>query len=120
MLPAHQRITRRPDFAGVVRHGCRAGRRSLVLYAWAVTPEYTVGRSARAGLVVSRTVGPSVVRNTVSRRLRHVLAGLLADLPPDTHLVVRALPPAATASAAELASDMRSALSRLRLPVRKP
>jgi ribonuclease P protein component len=53
----------------------------------------------------------------VTRRLRHVVRPRLADLPAGTRIVVRALPPAATASSAELADDLdaglRTALRKL-------
>jgi ribonuclease P protein component len=49
----------------------------------------------------------------VKRRLRHVVRDRLAELPNGARLVVRALPPAAAATSAELAGDLDSALSRL-------
>jgi ribonuclease P protein component len=64
----------------------------------------------RAGLVVSRAVGGAVVRHRVSRRLRHLLVPRLASLPAGARVVVRALPPAADASSAELAGDLDSGL----------
>ncbi len=67
----------------------------------------------RVGFVVSRAVGPAVTRNQVKRRLRHLVRGRLADLPPDSMLVVRALPAAATASSVELAAELDRSLSRL-------
>jgi ribonuclease P protein component len=76
----------------------------------------------RAGFVVSKAVGGSVVRHRVTRRLRHVVQPRLADLPAGARLVVRALPPAATASSAELADDLdaglRTALRKLDGPPR--
>jgi len=58
-----------------------------------------------------------VVRHRVVRRLRHLVAPRLAILPCDALMVVRALPPAAGSSAAELADDldagMRGALRKL-------
>ena len=71
------------------------------------------GHPARAGLVVGRGVGPSVVRHRVSRRLRHELRDRLDALPGGTALVVRALPPAAAASSVQLAQDLETALRRL-------
>jgi ribonuclease P protein component len=65
----------------------------------------------RAGLVVSKAVGGSVVRHRVSRRLRHLLAPRLSTLPAGSLLVVRALPPSASASSAELAEDLDSGLN---------
>jgi len=68
--------------------------------------------AARVGLVVSKAVGGSVVRNRVKRRLRHQVAPHLDTLPPGTSVVLRALPPAATASSAELAEELRAGLDR--------
>ena len=64
----------------------------------------------RAGFVVSRAVGGSVVRHRVARRLRHLVRDHLEDLPPGARLVVRALPTAADASSAVLADDLDAAL----------
>jgi ribonuclease P protein component len=68
--------------------------------------------SALAGFVVSRAVGPAVVRNRVRRRLRHLVRDRLGDLPPSGRLVVRALPPAAEATSAELRADLDDAVDR--------
>jgi ribonuclease P protein component len=64
------------------------------------------GGAPRAGLVVSKAVGGSVVRHRVSRRLRHLLAPRLGELPAGAMLVIRALPPAADATSAELGGDL--------------
>jgi ribonuclease P protein component len=64
----------------------------------------------RAGLVVSKAVGGSVVRHRVSRRLRHLLAPRLGELPAGSMLVVRALPPSADATSAELGDDLDAGL----------
>jgi ribonuclease P protein component len=69
--------------------------------------------TARAGLVVPRGVGPAVVRNTVKRRLRHLLRPRLETLPAGTVVVVRALPAAAGASFTELGEELDRALTRL-------
>jgi len=62
---------------------------------------------------VGKKVGGSVVRTRVSRRLRHQLRPLVAELPAGTRLVVRASPAAATAPSTALAEDLRAALTRL-------
>ncbi|MCU1589697.1 MAG: rnpA [Frankiales bacterium] len=67
----------------------------------------------RAGLVVSKAVGGSVVRSRVARRLRHLLREVVPTLPPGTGLVVRAAPSAATADSDALGRDLRGALDRL-------
>ena len=74
--------------------------------------------TARAGFVVSKAVGNAVVRNSVRRRLRHLVRPLLGDLPGGTMLVVRALPASAGASFATLGSDLEAALASARRPRR--
>ncbi|MFP5069299.1 ribonuclease P protein component [Pseudonocardia nantongensis] len=119
MLPAHARLTRRPEFASTIKRGRRAGRTSLVVHLDPTrpggVPEHA---SPRAGFVVSKAVGNAVVRHRVSRRLRHLVADRLDGLPPGSALVVRALPPAAGASSAELGRDLDSALGAARRPRR--
>lgn len=53
-----------------------------------------------------------MVRNRVTRRLRAILAELLPAVPEGTKIVVRALPPAAGASYAQLKSDVADATTR--------
>ncbi|MEV6827569.1 ribonuclease P protein component [Amycolatopsis sp. NPDC051102] len=124
MLPAAARLRRSEDFRVVLRRGSRAGRRRLVVHALTTDPsvaadavqsDETVPSVARAGFVVSKAVGNSVVRHRVSRRLRHLVSARLGTLPAGTALVVRALPPSSTASSAELGSDLDAALRRLGL-----
>jgi ribonuclease P protein component len=73
------------------------------------------GSPVRVGFVVSKAVGNSVVRHRVSRRLRHLVGDRLGTLAPGSTLVVRALPAAATASSAELGSDLDAAVRKLKL-----
>ncbi|MDQ7810069.1 ribonuclease P protein component [Amycolatopsis sp. A133] len=123
MLPAAARLRRSEDFRVVLRRGSRAGRRRLVVHALTTDPSAaadavqfsTAQSAARAGFVVSKAVGNSVVRHRVSRRLRHLVSARLGTLPAGTALVVRALPPSSTASSAELESDLDAALRRLGL-----
>jgi len=63
--------------------------------------------------VVARTVGGSVIRHRVQRRLRHLMRSRSAGLPADALVVVRALPAAAGASSAVLGADLDAALGRL-------
>ena len=67
---------------------------------------------ARVGFVVSRAVGNAVIRHRVQRRLRHLCREHLSELPDGCALVVRALPPAADASYAELGADLERCLRR--------
>ncbi len=68
---------------------------------------------ARAGFVVGRVVGNSVVRHRVTRRLRAVVLRELHRLPSSADLVVRARPEAAAASSAVLHRDLSAGLDRL-------
>lgn len=111
MLPRSARLRRSEDFRLVMRRGVKSGRRRLVVHALTGTTEPGV----HAGFVVSKAVGNSVIRHRVARRLRHLVADRLGTLRPGCALVIRALPPAASATSAELAVDLDSALRRLRL-----
>jgi ribonuclease P protein component len=116
VLPSTSRLRRSRDVTEAVRHGARAGRPLLVVHLDLPTdatddpsrPEVP----PRAGFVVSRAVGGSVVRHAVTRRLRHLVRPRLARLPAGTRLVVRALPASARASSAQLADDLDRALAR--------
>ncbi|MFF8609894.1 ribonuclease P protein component [Streptomyces sp. NPDC015346] len=117
MLPTENRLRRREDFATAVRRGRRAGRPLLVVHlSSGATDPHAPGESAsptRAGFVVSKAVGGSVVRNQVKRRLRHLVRERLSELPPGSLVVVRALPGAGDADYAQLARDLDAALQRL-------
>jgi ribonuclease P protein component len=106
VLSAAHRLRSSKAFSEVVRGGRRAGRPLLTVHL------DRAGTGTTAGLVVSKAVGSSVVRHRVARRLRHLLASRLPQLPEGTRLVVRAAPAAAQASSAELAGDLDRALSR--------
>ncbi|SEP12512.1 ribonuclease P protein component [Trujillonella endophytica] len=71
------------------------------------------GAGPRAGFVVGKAVGNSVVRSRVTRRLRAVVRGELHRVPPSADLVVRARPEAAQASSEQLRADLVSGLDRV-------
>lgn len=81
----------------------------MVVHAHVDSSDVRVG-GPRFGLVVSKAVGDSVTRHRVSRRLRHVAAGLLDEVEPDLLVVIRANPSAATASHQDLERDLRAGL----------
>jgi len=102
-------MRRSGDFGAVVRGGRRARRGSVVVHHRAGLHD----GPAVIGLVVGKSVGGSVVRHRVSRRLRAELARRLDVLPAGSGTVVRALPEAGTATSAELGADLERALAQL-------
>jgi ribonuclease P protein component len=98
------------EFSATVRSGRRAGTPTVVLH-WLADAD--AGEPARVGYVVSKAVGNSVARHRVVRRLRAQTAQRAERVPAGSLLVVRALPPAATASSATLGSDVGRAFDRL-------
>ena len=67
----------------------------------------------RVGLIVSKSVGNSVVRHTVSRRLRAAAATVVPELDVADRVVIRALAGARDTGTVELAAQLRSGLQRL-------
>ena len=109
MLSRTHRLTDPDSFRVAVRQGRRAGTSRLVVHLWhgdGLDP-------ARIGFVVSKAVGPAVVRNRVKRRLRHLARELLRDLPGSAVLVVRANPAAAEATYQELGADLGRCVQRV-------
>ena len=118
VLPRSARLRRSQDFSETVRRGARAGRPLLVVHLsrspdlGSAASDSRPGPDPRAGFVVSKAVGGSVVRHAVARRLRHVIRPRLAALPAGTMVVVRALPGSAEASSVALGVDLDAALER--------
>jgi len=103
-------MRRAGEFTTVVRSGIRARRGSLVVHQ---LPDLGA-EAAIVGLIVGKTVGGSVVRHRVSRRLRALLAQRLEVLPAGSGTVIRVLPGAGTVSSAVLGADLDAALGRIR------
>ncbi len=130
MLAPEHRLRRSTDFRDVLRAGRRGSRPLLTVHLLLPAEPSSTGPAStdvtpagppavRAGLVVSKAVGGSVVRSRVSRRLRHQLRSRIAGLPAGSRLVVRAAPAAALATSDELGSALDAALaSAARRPVR--
>ena len=113
MLPAEHRLRHSADFAAAVRAagGARSGSRLIVVHA--NQTDARAGLPPRVGFVVSKAVGPAVVRNRTKRRLRALVHQLLSDVPMGTDLVIRANPPAGQADSAQLGADLDSLLPRV-------
>lgn len=112
MLPAQYRMTRSAEFGSTVKLGVRAVQPDLVVHARRDMAGGTAG--PRIGLVVSKAVGPAVVRHRVSRRLRHAARAVLSELEPADRLVIRALPGSRHAVSARLHQELAAAVRRAR------
>ena len=109
MLPQAHRMRRASEFATVIRTGRRARRGCVVVH---VRDDVRPG-PALVGLVVGKSVGGSVVRHRVSRRLRAQLSARVEKLPAGSGTVVRAMPEAAAADSAAIGADLDAALAKL-------
>ncbi|GAA1472494.1 ribonuclease P protein component [Corynebacterium felinum] len=127
MLPNQHKITSSEEFKQTIRRGKRAGGGTVVVHlrppATSTSENLQLQHThmlltppPRAGLVVSKAVGNAVTRHSVSRKLRHILMGILPELEDGTTIVLRALAPAATATSKELERDVRTALAKIRRP----
>ena len=102
-------MRRSSDFASVVRSGARSRGGALIVHQRLDLG----GADPLVGFVVGKSVGGSVQRHRVTRRLRAQVAQRLELLPAGSGTVVRALPPAAVLSSGELGSGLDKALARL-------
>ena len=86
MLPKINRLRGGADFSRITKTGVRITGENLVLYA-----SLTGDGQPQIGFIVNRSVGTSVTRHLVSRKLRHNFASKISSLPPKKMLVVRVL-----------------------------
>ena len=113
MLPARYRMTRSTEFGATVNQGVRAVQPDIVVHARRCNGSDRCG--PKVGLVVAKSVGSSVHRHRVARRLRHIARSVVADLDPADRVVIRALPSSRHAISARLEQQLRTALERARL-----
>lgn len=111
MLPARNRMRRSADFGLAVRSGVRAAQPDLVVHVNRQIHTAT-GDSPQIGLIVAKSVGGSVDRHRVARKLRHASREVLAELGPTDRVVIRALPSSRGASASRLEQQLRAAVRR--------
>ena len=102
-------MRRSTDFASVVKGGVRARGGPLIVHQ---RPGIS-SMPPLVGFVVAKSVGGSVERHRVVRRLRAQVADRLHLLPAGSGTVVRALPAARDASFHELGAGLDHALARL-------
>lgn len=88
MLARENRLLKAEDFRSTMKQGRKVSSNHLVIYL----KRDEAMPHARFGFVVAKSVGGAVKRNLVKRRLREVSRQLLAEVGPQTSVVVRALP----------------------------
>ena len=93
VLPVDARLTSSSDFARATKSGLRVTSQHFVgyLYLSPVTNVIKDESSAKCGLIISKSVGGSVKRHRVARKVRHAVAPRISSLPTGSLLVIRAL-----------------------------
>jgi ribonuclease P protein component len=89
VLPQGARLTASSDFARATKSGVRVTTQHFVGYLY-ISP-VTNNDSAKCGLIINKTVGGSVKRHRLARKIRHAVAPHVASLPTGSLLVIRAL-----------------------------
>ena len=110
-LSRSRRIRHRADFTRIRSWGRRLSQTHLILN-WLVLPENS---PSRTGIIVSRRVGPAVVRNRARRLLRESFRLHQHQLARNADLVLVARPSIAGRSFFEVESDFLAALRRANL-----
>ncbi|MDP1852219.1 MAG: ribonuclease P protein component [Candidatus Planktophila sp.] len=95
MLAKTARLTESGDFARATKTGLRCSTANFVGYLYI---NATSTEPARAGLIISKSVGGSVVRHRLARKIRHCLHDQYAQLPAGSLLVIKGLNKSATAN----------------------
>jgi ribonuclease P protein component len=86
VLPKSNRLRVGSDFNRITKTGVRINSENLVIYA-----ALTGVDQPQIGFIVNRSVGGSVTRHLVTRKLRHNFATYIKSLPNKSMLVVRVL-----------------------------
>ena len=89
MLPKNARLTASADFARATKSGTRVTTDNFVGYLY-LSP-VTNQDAPKCGLIINKSVGGSVVRHTLARKLRHAVAPQISKLPTGSLLVIRVL-----------------------------
>jgi len=89
VLPVDARLTSSSDFARATKSGIRVTTQHFVGYLY-LSP-VTNNASAKCGLIISKSVGGSVKRHRIARKIRHAVAPTIPTLPTGSLLVIRAL-----------------------------
>ncbi len=91
MLSKSARLSNSGEFARATKSGFRIATANFVGYLY----NRESNTPAQAGVIVSKSVGGSVVRHRVARKIRHALREEIQNIPKGSLLVIRALSKAA-------------------------
>ena len=108
MLAKSARLTESGDFARATKSGVRYSSTNLVGYLYITE----LDQPARAGLIISKNVGGSVMRHRVARKIRHCIQDHYESLPKGSLLVIRGLNKSAQADCASEVSVIMANLVR--------
>ena len=97
MLAKTARLTQSGDFARVTKSGIRYASTNFVGYLYTNTESTD---PARAGLIISKSVGNAVTRNRLARKIRHCIGNQYSTLPKGGLLIIRGLRNSAKADCA--------------------
>ena len=89
MLPKNARLTVNADFARATKSGTRVTTENFVGYLY-ISP-VTNHDLPKCGLIINKSVGGSVTRHALARKVRHAISPQLSKLPSGSLLVIRAL-----------------------------
>ncbi len=87
MLAKSARLTESGDFARATKSGIRYSSTNFVGYLYLTA----LDQPARAGLIISKTVGSSVARHRLARKIRHCIFNHYNQLPNGSLMVIRGL-----------------------------
>ena len=89
MLPKNARLNTSADFARATKSGTRVTTDNFVGYLY-ISPA-TNNNLPKCGLIINKSVGGSVTRHALARKVRHAVSPQLSKLPKGSLLVIRAL-----------------------------
>lgn len=108
MLPTNVRLRKSQEISQTLKAGKRYPAKFLVFHiAPGTNPE------SRFAFAVGKNVGNSVIRHTVTRRLRHLVMDNYTKFPSGSDVVVRALPGIEAVSHQELQANFDTALAKV-------
>lgn len=113
MLPAHHRMRAPGDFRATIRGGTRGKSTSLMVHLQ--SPDGTEEADqdpTLVGFVVPKTVGNAVIRNRLTRQLKHLMAARIRSIPPGQRIVIRVFPAARGKTSDELGVELDRAVAR--------